>query len=976
MPPPPAEPTPPHIPDYKLLRRIGAGSYGDVWIARTATGVFRAVKVVWRERFEDAGPYEREFRGLREFERVSLVQPRQLALLHVARRDEDGFFYYVMELADDAETGDDIDPATYRPLTLRELRREGAMTVARTLELGVEMARGLAVLHEHGLVHRDIKPSNVVLVGGVPKLADIGLVASATMALTFVGTEGFVAPEGPGAPAADVFALGKVLYELVTGLDRIQFPQLPEDFAAREDRIAFLELNAVVLRACEPDLKRRPENARMLLDDLLLVQAGKSVRRLWAAERGLARALKTAAVLAAIAAVAGAGAWVAWNRAQQEMALRAEAEAERDALARQTQYAGLMAQASRAVERGDSGLARRGLLAAKEALAPVEPGFEWDWLWDDSWGGAARVYREQGSPINRVVLSPDGRFLATADSSARVRVYDVETGEQRWEFRKVGDLAGWSADGRWLMGVNEKAHAFAVEVETGERRDSDGPFGLIWPLGVGRDGRMLSVEARGGGRLVSYEYQGGEEQVVASLFPAGKAEGWTFFRHAFSNDQRRVAVAWVRNFGVKAEFCLTVLDLDDATSAHQMALATRPGVLGWSGDEQGTWKLEVVNDLTGEVAWWSAGADMVTPQPTRAVGSGAERSFEVDGGDRLHVRADGAVMNVRIQAMGRRWSGHSGPVSSVVVDPVRARVYSGDGNGGVLRWDLRTERQTAVKLETKNHWVPIALSPDGERFYAPKGDEVVAYGTTTRDIEQRFPRLAAAFKVDAHRIWGVGPDRRTLLEFALDAPNEPLSRFDLGENYSGVTVAKHGRFCFTTIKGDLWVGDRLDALRLVGNMGFAWSSVTDAVASKLWMADQQGVDRVLCRSTQSAEVVWEQRVAAQANSLALDEPANELYASLKNGEIWVFDATTGEVKTKIQSGASSVYAMALTPDRERLVFAGPHGEVHVMERATRLHLGMRQLPLEGIISTLIIDESGNTLLASTFASEVLAVSLR
>ncbi len=90
----------PPIPDYALLRKIGSGSCGDVWLARGVTGIFRAIKIVWRERFADAGPFEREFRGLTEFAAISLGESIQLALLHVGRNDAVRFFYYVMELAD------------------------------------------------------------------------------------------------------------------------------------------------------------------------------------------------------------------------------------------------------------------------------------------------------------------------------------------------------------------------------------------------------------------------------------------------------------------------------------------------------------------------------------------------------------------------------------------------------------------------------------------------------------------------------------------------------------------------------------------------------------------------------------------------------------------------------------------------------------------------------------------------------------
>ena len=62
----------PGIPDFELVRIVGRGSYGDVWLARSVTGAWRAIKVVWRERFTNAEPFEREFRGLKEFAEISL----------------------------------------------------------------------------------------------------------------------------------------------------------------------------------------------------------------------------------------------------------------------------------------------------------------------------------------------------------------------------------------------------------------------------------------------------------------------------------------------------------------------------------------------------------------------------------------------------------------------------------------------------------------------------------------------------------------------------------------------------------------------------------------------------------------------------------------------------------------------------------------------------------------------------------------
>ncbi|MBI2926922.1 MAG: hypothetical protein HYY24_14600 [Verrucomicrobia bacterium] len=83
----------PTIPDHTLIKQIGRGSYGEVWLARNATGSYRAVKVVFRATFDADKPYEREFTGIKEFEPISRSHPSQVDILHVGRNDTAGYFY-------------------------------------------------------------------------------------------------------------------------------------------------------------------------------------------------------------------------------------------------------------------------------------------------------------------------------------------------------------------------------------------------------------------------------------------------------------------------------------------------------------------------------------------------------------------------------------------------------------------------------------------------------------------------------------------------------------------------------------------------------------------------------------------------------------------------------------------------------------------------------------------------------------------
>src|SRR5512138_2795926 len=90
----------PHIPDHELLQPIDRGAYGEVWLARSVVGTLRAVKVVHRHDFGDHHPFDREYRGIQKFEPVSRTHPGLVNILQIGRNDDEGYFYYVMELAD------------------------------------------------------------------------------------------------------------------------------------------------------------------------------------------------------------------------------------------------------------------------------------------------------------------------------------------------------------------------------------------------------------------------------------------------------------------------------------------------------------------------------------------------------------------------------------------------------------------------------------------------------------------------------------------------------------------------------------------------------------------------------------------------------------------------------------------------------------------------------------------------------------
>ena len=156
---------------------IGRGAYGEIWLARTVTGAFRAVKVVYRSTFESERTFLREFEGMSAFEPISRAHSGFINILHVGRTAE--YLYYSMELADDHLDGRKIDIGSYEPRTLKtDLARHKRLSADDSIRLGLSLTEALEALHKHGLTHRDIKPSNIIFRESVPKLADIGLVAA------------------------------------------------------------------------------------------------------------------------------------------------------------------------------------------------------------------------------------------------------------------------------------------------------------------------------------------------------------------------------------------------------------------------------------------------------------------------------------------------------------------------------------------------------------------------------------------------------------------------------------------------------------------------------------------------------------------------------------------------------------------------------------------------------------------------------
>jgi WD40 repeat protein len=958
-----AAPQPPAIPDYELLRLIGRGAYGEVWLARGVTGVYRAVKLVWRDRFPEAGPYEREFHGLREFAAISLSESRQLALLHVGRDPAAAYFYYVMELADDVATGREIDPANYTPLTLKEMRaRTGRLSAGECVTLGVELARALSGLHARGLVHRDIKPSNVIIVGGAPKLADIGLVTEASAALTFVGTEGFVPPEGPGAPSADVFALGKLLYELLTGLDRHDYPRLPAELHAWPDRKEALELNEVLIRACEPHPDHRHTDAAALLEDLLLLQAGRSVRQLRRAERRVTRALRLGVLLALIATIAGLGAYLERQRANQEMAGRLAAEAERDLERERSKYASLVNQAQQAITAEEFGWARELLRQAGGTPDTAElRGFEWHVLKQGSMGDFAVTLWAQGPAITRLAVSPARDLLAAQDEGKTVTLWRTPGHDLVRKIPGIQRLAGFSADGTWVLGLDAEGRLQRWRAADGVADGQPAGGGPYRPLCAQGNDRVVALREGADPELIVWDFASHSAVMRIALSQPGNPVPWEFFRGGMDETGRRIAFAWIRGRSSDSTYRLTFVDLAPSGAprlVHQ-ELPQRPGLVG--ADEAGAWALM---DDTGAL-WrcptpetgWQAMPETLFAGIRKRLAAGPDGRQLVAARDRL-IWLNAAHQPTRL---GR---GHQGTVSDVILGPA-GWSYSATRAGELRAWPAVAPESAPAKRQvwdSRAGTTRAVFSPDSRLLAVPlNGRDCVILDVATLETQVQLPGMRFPLWFGPAEVAGFAADGRGLV--VLSARTGALIRRiapDFSRTLRGLASADGRDFCLLSADDALWLGRAgANAIPPLAKGGYQnrFAIAGDPALERFWSA---GSDTLLrCQSLPDGREIWSRRLSALAPDLKLLPDGRRLVVPLENGQLEICDAATGAVLHVATGGTNAPQSVAVSADGRRVFIAGFQGDVHCLETTSWQKLATFRLPENQPLQTLAVAPDGS-----------------
>jgi serine/threonine-protein kinase len=329
----------PRIIGYEVETILGRGGMGIVYKARHLR-LNRSVAIKMLLPGAYAGLEERE-RFFREAEAVAGLRHANLVQIHDVG-DHDGRPYFSLEYVEGGSLAQKLLGAP--------LRAHQAAALLVTLADAVQMA------HHGGIVHRDLKPANILLTAdGTPKIADFGLArhfdtgSGLTRTGDRVGTPSYMAPEQAMGknrsigPAVDIYSLGAILYELLTGRPpfRGETSAETEMQVIHQDPVPPSRLNSKVPRdletICLKCLRKEPEarytNAAALADDLRRFLEGRPIyarplgwgARLWRwARRNPAAAALSAGILLVVMALVSGGVWLAIHEAQRRQTVEAD----------------------------------------------------------------------------------------------------------------------------------------------------------------------------------------------------------------------------------------------------------------------------------------------------------------------------------------------------------------------------------------------------------------------------------------------------------------------------------------------------------------------------------------------------------------------------------------------------------------------------------------------------------------------------
>ena len=925
--------------DYELLQEIARGGMGVVFRARQVSlNREVALKMILAGQLAGAADVAR-FRAEAEAA-ANLDHPNVLPIYEVG--EHQGQQYFAMKFAPGGSLAGRVGVLVKDP-------RAAAAVFAK-------VCRAVDFAHRRGILHRDLKPGNVLLDDdGTPYVTDFGLAkkvdgdSGLTQTGAIVGTPSYMAPEQARAEkqlttAADVYALGAILYELLTGrppfrgptvLDTVlQVLEREPDHPRTVNPAADRDLSVVALKCLEKDPARRYESAAAVADDLdrwgrgepVSVSPATRTERLvkWVRRKPTLAAAYGLTAAALVLLALGAGAVWLWQQAEgaRELAVaaRAEAEGTRDQLAE---------------EKGETEKARDELARTHDKLARVEYGRTINAVlqaWRDSNLAEARAllagtradlrgweyhYARRLCHRNLVILtghsaafSPDAtRVVTVGRHDPPVRVWDAATGKELVALRGHTGLvnrAAFSPDGTRVVTTGEDKTARVWDAATGkELAVLKGHAHAVTAVAFSPDGKRVAT-AEGVLTLFEPVPQAARVWDAATGEEVAALKGHTSFIDAvaFSPDGKKVvtgsrdgtARVWDATTGAH------LVTLKGNQLRNPLAVLVPSAAFSPDGERVVTAEVEFSDKPIAQTAWvWDAGTGAKVATLQGHTGTFITAAFSPDG--KKVVTAAGQTARVWDTATWKpvaTLQGHTGTYITAAFSPDGNRVVTAGDDRTARVWDAVTGKEITVLRGHAGAITSATFSSDGKRVLTA-GDDQTA------------------------RVWDAGAEAEATV---LRGHTEPVywASFDP----TGVRVVTTGGPDLTARVWDAATGDQLTVLK--ESAGYWLTSAIFSPDGK-WLvtAGDGGVARVWDPATGKAVT------ALRDGQSAAFSPDGKRLVTASLGVVRVWDAATWRQVATFEE-AGGVRQVAFSPDGTRVVTAGNFWEPHVWDADTGAQL--------------------------------------